>query len=412
MSQHEFSRRGFLYTSGALMAWAFMPRIASAAPSSHDPRFVMIVLRGALDGLAAVAPRGDPDYERTRNGLVMPTDGTGAGVKLDGFFELNGNMPKFAELYRNKQGLIVHAAASPYRERSHFDGQDVLESGQTAPGRTDAGWLNRALQALPRGEAIAKRDALALGAEIPLIMRGRANVVTLMPAGGIPPAPDTRSRLLDLYTHTNPMLAEHLSEALNLEASIGGADGMTAMTKASAAMGGDQQERAFRTAGMTAGKLLAKADGPRVGAMSLLGWDTHAAEGPLDGRLGKLLSALDQTIDGLKSELGDAWKQTVVVVATEFGRTVRMNGTSGTDHGTATTMFLAGGALKGGRVIADWPGLAEKALYEQRDLRPTTDARSIFKGVLRDHLGLSEKVLAEHIFPDSNSAKPMGGMIA
>lgn len=412
MSQHEFSRRGFLYSSGALMAWAFMPRIASAAPASRDPRFVMIVLRGALDGLAAVAPRGDPNYERSRNGLVMPTDGAGAGIKLDGFFELNPNMPKFGALYRAGQGLIVHASATPYRERSHFDGQDVLESGQASPGRTDTGWLNRALLALPRGEAIGKRDALALGAEIPLIMRGRANVVTLMPAGGIPPAPDTRSRLLDLYTHTNPLLAQHLSEALNLETAIGGAGGMAAMSKASAAMGGDQQERAFRTAGMAAGKLLAKADGPRVGAMSLLGWDTHAAEGPLDGRLGKLLSALDETIDGLKSELGDAWKQTVVAIATEFGRTVRMNGTSGTDHGTATTMFLAGGAVKGGRVVADWPGLAEAALYEQRDLRPTIDTRSIFKGVLRDHLGLAEKVLAEQVFPESLSVKATGGLIA
>ncbi|MFO1185135.1 MAG: DUF1501 domain-containing protein [Bauldia sp.] len=411
MSQHEFSRRGFLYTSGALMAWAFMPRIASAAPAGHDPRFVMIVLRGALDGLAAVAPRGDPDYERSRLGLVMPTEGAGAGIKLDGFFELNSNMPKFADLYRSQQGLIVHAAATPYRERSHFDGQDVLESGQTVPGRTDTGWLNRALAALPRGEAIAKRDALALGSEIPLIMRGQAHVVTLMPQGGIPPAPDTRARLLDLYTHTNPMLAQHLSDALNLESAVGGAEGMNAMGKASAAMGGDQQERAFRTAGMTAGKLLAKADGPRVGAMSLLGWDTHAAEGPLDGRLGKLLSALDQTIDGLRSELGDAWKQTVVAIATEFGRTVRMNGTSGTDHGTATTMFLAGGAIKGGRVLADWPGLSEKSLHEQRDLRPTTDSRSVFKGILRDHLGLPEKVLAEQIFPGSASVGPLAGLV-
>jgi len=412
MSQHEFSRRGFLYTSGALMAWAFMPRIASAAPASRDPRFVMIVLRGALDGLAAVAPRGDGDYERVRNGLVLPSDGTAAGIKLDGFFELNPNMTRFADLFRKGEGLIVHASASPYRERSHFDGQDVLESGQTAAGRTDTGWLNRALESLPKGDAIGKRDALALGAEIPLIMRGKANVVTLMPAGGIQPALDTRSRLLDLYTHTNPLLAQNLTEALNLDATLGGGAGMAEMTTAAAAAVADPQQRAFRTAGVTAGRLLAKPDGPRVGAMSLLGWDTHAAEGPLDGRLGKLLGALDQTIDGLRSELGDAWKQTVVAVATEFGRTVRMNGTSGTDHGTATVMFLAGGAVKGGRVLADWPGLSQNALYEQRDLRPTTDTRSIFKGVLRDHLGLSEKVLGETVFPESAAVKPTAGIVA
>lgn len=419
MKPHAISRRGFLYNSGALMAWSFMPRIASAAPN-RDPRFVTIILRGALDGLAAVAPAGDPNYERIRNGLILPSSGKGAGIKLDGFFHLNPNMPAFAALYAKGEALVVHAAATPYRERSHFDGQDVLESGQGGAGQTKSGWLNRALGVLPKGERVRKVDPIALGAEIPLIMRGPASVVSLMGPASTPASDDTRQRLLDLYSHTNPELAKRFSNALELDESLGGDAGRRALMKEAAdslpaSMAGAPdlgQLKAFRTAGVEAGRLLAKPDGPRVGAMSLLGWDTHAGEGPLDGRLGRLLGALDQTIDGLRSELGAAWRETVVVVATEFGRTARMNGTSGTDHGTATAMFLAGGALRGGRVIADWPGLAEAALHEGRDLRPTTDARSVFKGLLRDHLGLAEAALEKEVFPQSAAAKPMSKLLS
>jgi uncharacterized protein (DUF1501 family) len=145
--------------------------------------------------------------------------------------------------------------------------------------------------------------------------------------------------------------------------------------------------------------------------MSFLGWDTHANEKPVDGQLGKLLGSLDAAIDGLKSEMGPVWHETVIVVATEFGRTARMNGTYGTDHGTGTVAFIAGGAVKGGRVIADWPGLAEAKLYQNRDLAATTDLRAIFKGLLHDHVGLDEKVLASEIFPDSANVKPMGGLV-
>ncbi|CAN5278138.1 DUF1501 domain-containing protein [soil metagenome] len=410
MTIHPISRRGFLQGSGTLVAWAFTPRIASAAPS-RDPRFVAIVLRGALDGLAAVAPVGDPDYLRVRNGLVVPTSGDGAGIPLDGFFVLNPAMPVLAELYRKGEALIVHAAASPYRERSHFDGQDVLESGQTGAGLTDTGWLNRALMKMPKGEPLTSRDVLALGSGIPLIVRGRAPVVTLTPEGFAQPPDDTRARLLDLYNHTNPMLAAQLERAVALAGEIGpdgamGAGDMSGMTALPAAA------RPYRLAGETAGRLLAKPDGPRIGAIGLFGWDTHQAEGPLGGRLGTLLGALDQSIDGLRSALGDAWKDTVAVIATEFGRTARMNGTEGTDHGTATVAILVGGAVKGGRVIADWPGLSDAALYQQRDLKPTTDLRSVFKGVLRDHVGVPENALAREVFPQSAAAKPMDGLIA
>lgn len=401
MSMHPFSRRGFLFTSGTLMAWAFMPKILSAAPA-RDPRFVAIVLRGALDGLATVAPVGDPDYVRVRNGLVLTGDGERGGFDLDGFFVLNSNMPRLAELYRRGEALIVHAAATPYRDRSHFDGQDVLESGEGGPGVTDSGWLNRALLALPQGEPIARRETLALGAQIPLIVRGEAPVVTLLPPGIEAASDDTRMRILDLYEHTDPALAARFADAMKLRARLGmsGDD-----------LAGASEGRRFRYAGETAGKLLSRDDGPRVGAISLNGWDTHQEEGPIDGRLGRLLSALDGAIDGLRTSLGPAWKETVVTVVTEFGRTAAMNGTDGTDHGTATVMLVVGGAVKGGRVLADWPGLSPHALYEGRDLMPTTDVRAVLKGMLRDHLGVPEGALAGTVFPDSETARPVGGLV-
>ncbi len=402
---HAFSRRGLLVSSGALVAWSHLPRVASAAPA-RDPRFVFINLRGALDGLAAVAPYADPDYERVRNGLVLPMDGGTAAVRLNEMFALHPAMKTFADLYRQREALVVHAVASPYRERSHFDGQDVLESGLGGVARTSTGWLNRATAAIPSGERVNPTEALSVGAAVPLVMRGKAPVVTWLPPGFPAASEQTRDRLLGIYTHVDVELAGRFEEALRLERAA----------VANPTMGKPEAKRpdtgAFREAGLAAGRLLARDDGPRVGTMSFLGWDTHQDEKPLDGQLNRLLGSLDAAIDGLRSELGPVWKETVVVVATEFGRTARMNGTLGTDHGTATVAFLAGGALKGGRVIADWPGLSDARLHDNRDLAATTDIRAVFKGLLRDHLGIGEDRLATDIFPGSIAIKPMGGLVA
>jgi uncharacterized protein (DUF1501 family) len=367
---------------------------------------VFINLRGALDGLAAVAPYGDPNYEKIRDGLTLPLDGAAPAVKLDGMFALHPAMKTLAALYADKQAIVVHAAASPYRERSHFDGQDVLESGLGGVGRVSTGWLNRATGLVPKGERINPVSAISVGAEVPLVMRGKAPVVTWLPTGFPVASENTRERLLAIYNHTDPELARRFNAAIELDRA----------TAADASMAGKPGPRkpdagSFREAGVAAGKLLARNDGPRIGSMSFLGWDTHANEKPVDGQLGKLLGALDAAIDGLKSEMDQVWNETVIVIATEFGRTARMNGTLGTDHGTGTVAFIVGGAVKGGRVIADWPGLAEAKLFENRDLAPTTDLRAIFKGLLHDHVGLDEKVLSGDIFPDSAKVKPMGGLI-
>ncbi len=403
MSPHAFTRRSALFSSGLLIASTAVPYQAFAA-GGRDTRLLVVNLRGALDGLAAVAPIGDPAYEAARSGLVLKREGPQAGLALDGFFLLNPAMKTLHGLYQRKEALIAHAVASPYRERSHFDGQDVLESGLPGVGRPDSGWLNRALQRLPMGENLPVK-ALAVEASVPLIMRGPAPVVTWMPPGYPNAADETRQRLLSLYRHTAPDLAERLDTALTLK--------KTAQTMAmpKGQTPGPREISAFREAALAAGQLMAREDGPRIGAMSFLGWDTHADEKPLDGRLSTLLLALDAALDGYETAMKPVWSKTVIVCVTEFGRTVKMNGTFGTDHGTATIAVLAGGAVKGGRMLADWPGLADKALYQGRDLAPTTDLRALFKGVLRDHLGLDAAVLARDVFPDSGAVKPFDGLI-
>jgi uncharacterized protein (DUF1501 family) len=304
-------------------------------------------------------------------------------------------------MYREKKAAVIHAVATPYRDRSHFDGQDVLESGCAGPGRVQSGWLNRALEVLPRGERVA--GALAVGPTPPLVLRGAAPTVGWAPVALPQADDDTAMRLVELYRHRDPALASALSQGLQLE---------------KATMGDDMKPKpggnaisAMRTVARGAAKLMAADDGPRIAALAFDGWDTHANEGGAVGRLAQLLSGLDGALADFESGLGERWRDTAIVVATEFGRTARINGTEGTDHGTGTIGLLAGGAIKGGRVISDWPSLKPASLYQGRDLAPTTDLRGVIKGVLQDHLGISERVLAQTVFPDSGAARPMMGLI-
>jgi uncharacterized protein (DUF1501 family) len=414
MNVHAPSRRELLLASGALFAWAYLPKVARA--EGRDPRFLAIVLRGALDGLAAVAPVGDPDWVRLRGDKALLLDGANPALKLDGFFALNPAMPELHRLYRAGQATIVHAAATPYRERSHFDGQDMLESGLTKPGATDTGWLNRALAALEPGGRVEpnKRQAFAVGPVTPLIVRGAAPVMSWTPARLPPATDDTLMRLADLYRHTDPPLARVLEERMGL-AAIAKAGGVaTAPEKGKPPpQGPGAQVRAyFAEAAGAAAKFMARPDGPRVGALAFDGWDTHQDEGAVGGRLALLLGALDGALAAIEKEMGPAWRETIVTVVTEFGRTARINGTEGTDHGTATVALLAGGALRGGRVVADWPGVKDASLYEGRDLKPTTDLRAVLKGVLKDHLRVPDAALATNVFPDSVAARPMAGLVA
>src|SRR6185436_1188414 len=284
------------------------------------------------------------------------------------------------------------------------------------PGAVDTGWLNRALTELASDGRVDPRGSrvLGVGSVTPLVVRGRAPVLSWVPQKLLPANEDTQARLLDLYKHTDPKLAAALEARIRLAAlgSTGPSDAAMVDGAALAAPGIAGVRAYFADAAGTAARYLARADGPRVGAMGFIGWDTHINEGAASGQLANLLGALDGALAAIETNMGDAWRETVVAVITEFGRTAKINGTDGTDHGTGTVAFLTGGALRGGRVVADWPGLKTANLFEQRDLAPTTDLRAVLKGMLRDHLGISEASLATKVFPGSIGVKPMDGLIA
>ena len=394
------SRRALLLGGASFAAWAYLPKFARAA-DGRDPRLIVVILRGALDGLATVAPTGDPDYAGLHGSIALASSGANAAPMLDSFFALHPSMPEFARMYREKHAAVVHAVATSYRDRSHFDGQDVLESGFAGPGRVQSGWLNRALEALPKGDRVI--SGLAIGPTTPLVLRGAAPTVAWAPVALPQAADDTAARLIELYRHQDPALATALSQGLQLDKAAQG-DDMKPKP-------GTNGAGAMKLVARGAAKLMSADDGPRIAALAFDGWDTHANEGGAVGRLAQLLSGLDGALAEFETGLGARWRDTVVVVATEFGRTARINGTDGTDHGTGTVALLAGGAVKGGRVISDWPGLKPASLYEGRDLAPTTDLRAVFKGVLHDHLGVAERVLAESVFPDSAPVKPIKGLL-
>ena len=401
----SLSRRALLVTGGAMFAWAYLPKLARAA-GARDPRLVVIVLRGGLDGLSAVGPIGDPNYASLHGPLALSLTGEHAAIPLDSFFALHPAMPVFARLYKEGRAAVVQATATSYRERSHFDGQDVLESGQPRPGFTQSGWLNRAIGAMPRGDRVAVKGGLAVGPSTALIMRGSVPVLGWAPQILATASDDLAARVMDLYAQRDPVLKAALAKGLETDkmATREGMLGNASQPRGNAVLG-------MRVVAEGAAKLMAADDGPRVAALAFDGWDTHANEGGATGRLAQLLGGLDGAFEALEKGLGERWKDTSVVAITEFGRTARINGTSGTDHGTGTVAFLAGGAVKGGRVIADWPGLRDEQLYERRDLKPTTDVRAVLKGLLAEQFDLSPAVLGDAVFPQSAGLKPMLGLI-
>ncbi|MBS0221241.1 MAG: DUF1501 domain-containing protein [Proteobacteria bacterium] len=398
------SRRAIIFGgAGALFAWGFMPRIAHAS-GARDPRLVVIILRGALDGLTAVPPIGDPGYRALREQIAFTFDGPNKALPLDSFFGLHPSMPNFARFYRMRQAAVVHASATAYRDRSHFDGQDVLESGYATPGHTDSGWLNRLLASLPKGDRVASASAtcgLAVGANAPLVIRGPAPVLGWAPATLKSADPELPARLSDLYAHSDPLFAKLLAEGIQTGKIASGLD--------MKARGGPGDPTGMEQMAAGAARLLAEPNGPRVAALAFEGWDTHAQE---LGRLARLLAGLDGAFAAFEKEMGPAWKDTVIVAVTEFGRTAHVNGTQGTDHGTGTVMFLAGGAVRGGRVIANWPGLRSNQLRDGRDLAATTDMRAILKGVAVDLFGASPAALSRSVFPGSDAVAPTAGLIA
>lgn len=396
--------------SGGLLA----SRVSLAAPGAGEQRFVFVLLRGALDGLAAVPPVGDPDYARLRGELDLSA--ASALSKLEGPFALHPSLKFLAEQWQSRQLAVIHAVSSPYRERSHFEAQDVLESGFARPHAAQSGWLNRALAGMPAPRGAGRNAGVALGANIPLVMRGPTEVASWSP-GRMPDLEgDTLQRIADLYA-ADPLLSRRLADALAADEIAGAAGGMMG-NGSIAADGTGKGATAARNAGAQVEKtarataeFLSRPDGPRVAVFETTGWDTHANQGAEAGVLALRLAALDAGLRSLRDALGSAWDRTAVLVATEFGRTVAVNGTRGTDHGTGAAAFLLGGAVRGGRVIGHWPGLSAAALYQGRDLQPTTDIRSVMKSVLRDHMQVPQRLLEESVFPDSAAAAFLPGLV-
>ena len=413
------SRREFLLGAGALAASAVLPNVLFAH-TGGSARLVVVILRGALDGLAAVPPYADPHYAGLHRELALSAPGAVDGaLALDNTFALHPSFAFLHERYLAGELVVFNAVASPYRDRSHFDGQNVLENGLTKPIGTSDGWLNRALAALPRANAgNGVERAVAISQNVPLILRGDAPVLSKSPQASADVDEDFLARLADLYS-TDDWFSARLSQAVQTEKLAGGGSDMTSQPSMSAgqAMASPQNggkpatvDRLGGTAHMAA-TLMRSDGGPEVAVIEAGGWDTHANQGGAKGALAQRLSGLDTALRVLANELGPLWPQTAVLIVTEFGRTAAMNGTRGTDHGTGGCAFLAGGAVRGGRVIADWPGLAPAALLDNRDLRPTLDLRSVFKAVLDEHMHVDAKSLASRIFPDSSGAPPLQGLM-
>ena len=422
MKRREFLTTGALAAGGALLS----PQVTFAGlANGRKPRLVFVILRGALDGLAAVPACGDPGYAELRGDLALGRPGaTGGALPLDGFFALHPSLAFMQQSYAARELMVFHAVASPYRDRSHFDGQNVLETGYPQPHAVETGWLNRALAAMPAAAAAEKERGISIAPTAPLVMRGPAAVTSWSPSHLAPLDDDTLQRIADLYAH-DPVLGRKLAEALAAEAvaaegTAGARDGSPSMDSDGPASIGDRRPllagrgrpgAQYSELVAAAARFLRQEDGPQVAVFDTLGWDTHFNEGGAKGQLALRLAALDGALGALKAGLGPAWNDTAVLLATEFGRTVAENGTRGTDHGTATAAYLVGGAVRGGRVVADWPGLSPQKLYQDRDLRPTLDLRAVMKGLLAEHLDVPERALESSVFPDSAAASPLKGLL-
>jgi uncharacterized protein (DUF1501 family) len=378
------SRRKFLSVAAAgAGAILVSPQIAFASVAT-DRRFVFVIQRGAADGLNIVVPYAEPAYATLRGALAIDAS---SATRLDGTFALHPSLVQTAAMYANHQALFVHAVASPYRDRSHFDGQNVLETGGTSPYQMKDGWLNRLVASMPT----TRENAIAFAPTVPMALRGKAAVTSYAPSG-LPQAPDDLlmrvSQLYDQDAQLRPLWES----------------AMTARGLAGDA--GARQDPA--SLGKLAAGFLSRDDGPRIAMIETGGWDTHTAQ---NARLANQLKALDAMLAALRDGMGPLWNKTTVVVATEFGRTAAANGTGGTDHGTGSVAMVLGGSVAGGRVLADWPGLKPGDLYEARDLKPTLSLDALIAGAASESLGLDPQRTAGTLFGQTGGMRPMTGLV-
>ena len=387
MTRFDLNRRRLMAGAAAGIGLAYAGR-ATAQTAGPRNKLVVVIARGAMDGLSVTVPMADDHYRALRGDLAIQNP-----LAMDQGFGLHPALAGLHALYGQGQMRFAPAVAIPVRVRSHFDAQDVLENGGEGLRAQDDGWLNRALTAAGGAGSI---KGLSIGAQTPLILRGAAETSSWAPGGRVRGEDRIASLLQDLYVE-DPMLASSLARGLETEALA------LAMNDGERVGRGDAH-----ALGQSVARLMTGAQGADVVALSVDGWDTHSRQ---NAQLQTRLTGLDQLIGGLREGLDAGWDRTVLVVATEFGRTARVNGTMGTDHGTGSSLLLAGGAVRSGGPIGDWPGLAPAALFEDRDLAPTLDVRSVFKGVLRDHLGVDRTALDTRVFPGSAAEAPAMDML-
>lgn len=370
----NIDRRTFLGAASLVAA----PRILFAQAAT-ERRFVFIIQRGAADGLNIVIPYAEPAYANARGALAIDP---ATALKLDGTFALHPALPQLRELYAGGEATFLHAVASPYRDRSHFDGQNVLETGGLSPYQLKDGWLNRLLGLLPR----TGKEAIAFSPAVPLALQGAAPVTTYAPSTLPEANEDLLMRVAQLY-EPDRQLHPLWNSTLEARGMAGGK------------MEGGTGRQDTAALGRIAAGFIGRADGPRIAMIETSGWDTHSGQ---NARLATRLRGLDGLISGLRDGLGAAWAHTVVLVATEFGRTVAANGTGGTDHGTAAAAMMLGGAVQGGRIVADWPGLAPAQLLEGRDLKPTLALDSLIAATCAEAFNLDPERTLRTLFPGAS----------
>ncbi len=370
-------------------------------------RLVFVLLRGGFDGLAAVVPVADPAYQDTRRELAYAPDRL---TPLADGFALAPGLAPLGSLWDAGELVALHAMAIPYRTRSHFDGQAILETGLDAPSGAADGWLNRLLQVMG-----GRRSGIAVAAGMPRSMMGVWPVETWSPTKlGV--VGDAYLERLHLLYQSDPVLLNPFEAAIQERALVGEAEGMAGTGGGEGSAAAPVRIPPPRGRGIVApvleaaARFLREPDGPNVAAVEFSGWDTHAGQGMEGGPLDRLLGQLADGLLAFKATAGDAWADTTVVVMTEFGRTAHPNGTGGTDHGTAGAGFVLGPRVARSAVVADWPGLAASELYEGRDVRPTLDTRAVLKGVVAGTLDLTP-AQADRVFPGSAAARGLWSLM-
>lgn len=378
------SRRGFIKIAGLgggfALTHSLLPVRFAFSDTLNNKRLLVVILRGALDGLAAVIPFGDRSYTDARGIMALPQNGD-AMVNLDNYFALHIALKPLLPLYEQRQMLIYHAAATSYRDRSHFDAQDLLENGSDKPHTLATGWLNRAIATLSHSP-----KAMSVGVSIPLILRGGAKIGSWAPSILPNVDEDFLSRVIHLY-QSDPLLLDAITRAKEMRDAGNNKGDLV------------RGQRAFIGIMQKIAEFMAPASGARIATVEIGGWDTHANQGLVKGNLPNNLGILAEGLINFQKSMGAVWKDTAVLCITEFGRTVKGNGSEGTDHGTASVAFLLGGSVNGGRVAGDWPSLDK--LYEGRDLIPANDLRALLKTTLHQHLSISEDKLENSVFPNS-----------